>query len=676
MKLKKRTTALLLCSALIVSMIPVAMAAETDTDAETAEEEAAEEEVVELEEEAALSDLVINVGSEEDSISLTWHSTYDGGDILVWDGEEYTAETNEAQTEGELVNRVTLYDLEANTAYEYYIISGDETSATYTYETGSFGYGEEFSFIAVGDPQIGSSGDDESDGANWVAALEYALSDGTDYSFIFSMGDQVDSYYKTSGSNLTDVEEEYALYLSSPLLTGISMATAVGNHDAGANTTLYSDHFTLPNVSSFGVTIEDMYYEKYLEDGATEAVSDEAAGDYYFTYNGVLFMVLNSSNISVAEHKAFLEETIETVEDYTWSVVVFHKSIYSVASHVSEVDIAVLRTGLSPVFADLDIDVVLQGHDHVYARSYVMGGSNGMVAQVTDEVETEIYDPDGTIYVTLNSASGSKYYSITSEAFTYTTVQNQEKTQNYSSITVDADSFTITTYRVNTGDESTEGTVVDSFTIYKDSYSDDESTCASADYTDVDQTAWYHEAVDSAISSGTMTGTSSTTFEPDSTLTRAQVAQILYNLEGTPSVTATANFSDVSSSAWYSDAVKWVDSVGLMNGIGNNLFDPEAAVTREQLATILYRYAQYTGVYTDKFNVLISQYEAGIDLYEDLLADLSDYTDADEVSSWALTGVQWAVGAEIIQSSSTSSLTINPTGYATRAEFAQMLLRF
>lgn len=93
-------------------------------------------------------------------------------------------------------------------------------------------------------------------------------------------------------------------------------------------------------------------------------------------------MVLNTSNLSIAEHKAFLEETLKKNPDANWNVVCFHKSMYSVASHVTEEDIVQLRTGLSPIFKELGIDVVLQGHDHVYARSYIMGGKDGMTADV------------------------------------------------------------------------------------------------------------------------------------------------------------------------------------------------------------------------------------------------------------------------------------------------------
>lgn len=128
-------------------------------------------------------------------------------------------------------------------------------------------------------------------------------------------------------------------------------------------------------------------------------------GDYYFTYNNTLYMVLNTSCLSIAEHKAFLEETIQANPDVTWKVVSFHKSIYSVASHVTESDIVTLRNGLSPILSQLGIDIVLQGHDHVYARSYIMGGESGMTADVQKNADgsalTEVTNPDGVQYITI-----------------------------------------------------------------------------------------------------------------------------------------------------------------------------------------------------------------------------------------------------------------------------------
>mgnify|MGYP005837198749 CR=1 FL=1 len=218
-------------------------------------------------------------------------------------------------------------------------------------------------------------------------------------------------------------------------------------------------HFAVRQYKKYKLASGDAYGDNAVD---SESTGD---GDYYFTYNNTLYMVLNTSCLSIAEHKAFLEETIQANPDVTWKVVSFHKSIYSVASHVTESDIVTLRNGLSPILSQLGIDIVLQGHDHVYARSYIMGGESGMTADVQKNADgsalTEVTNPDGVQYITMNSASGSKFYKITEEAFEYTAVQNQEKVPNYSVANVTKDAFTVTTYR------STDDSVVDTITIKK-----------------------------------------------------------------------------------------------------------------------------------------------------------------------------------------------------------------
>ena len=394
------------------------------------------------------SNLVMNIGNDESQVIFVWYNQTASADTLVFGGQSYVAATEEATQDGYIINRVVINDLKPNTEYSYYIENGEDVSDTYTYTTGNFD-SNSLDMMIVGDPQIGSSGDNESDTNGWNETLETALNDGTDYDFMFSLGDQIDTYY--NGTNGDAVEAEYDGYLSSELLTGIPMATLVGNHDNGNNSALYTDHFAHPNVSSYGETYGD------------------GDGDYYFTYNDVLFMVLNTSSLSIAEHKAFLEETMANHgQDAKWTVVAFHKSIYSVASHVTESDIITLRTGLAPIFTDLDIDLVIQGHDHVYARSYMMGGADGMEAQITDEADRdmttgqqEFTNPDGVMYVTFNSGSGSKNYRITNEAFPYTDVQFQNNGRSYSHLSVDGDSLTVTTYDLE------NGSVTDTFTINK-----------------------------------------------------------------------------------------------------------------------------------------------------------------------------------------------------------------
>lgn len=185
---------------------------------------------------------------------------------------------------------------------------------------------------------------------------------------------------------------------------------------------------------------------------------------------------------------------------------------------------------------------------------------------------------------------------------------------------------------------------------------DSEKDCPSEKFTDVDQSKWYHEGVDYAIKNGLMNGTGANTFAPDATTTRAMVVTILYRLDGEPAVTKNIPFADVPAGKWYSDAINWAAANGIVDGYGNNKFGPDDTITREQMAAILYRYASYKG-----YNVSD-------------LANLSGYTDAGKVSTWADTAVRWAVSAGLIEG--TSGSTLSPSGSATRAQVATILMRF
>ena len=184
---------------------------------------------------------------------------------------------------------------------------------------------------------------------------------------------------------------------------------------------------------------------------------------------------------------------------------------------------------------------------------------------------------------------------------------------------------------------------------------DHQDTCPAAGFRDVDEDAWYHEAVDYALDNGLMSGVSDREFAPGSTLTRAMVAQMLYSLEGKPAA-GSADFADVAEGAWYADAISWAASEGIVSGYGDT-FGPNDPITREQLAAILYRYAQNEGYKT-------SQSGKGTE----------GYLDASSISSYAVKAMDWAVNAGLL--SGKGNNTLAPTAGATRAEVAQIFMNF
>lgn len=173
-------------------------------------------------------------------------------------------------------------------------------------------------------------------------------------------------------------------------------------------------------------------------------------------------------------------------------------------------------------------------------------------------------------------------------------------------------------------------------------------------FIDVHPGDWFYDPVCFVYSQGLMTGTSATTFEPNTSLSRAMLVAVLHRLEGSPQASA-GDFTDVSDGDWYAQAVNWAASVGVVNGFDDGSFQPNTAITREQMAAILCNYAQYKGFDTSTSG------------------DLSTFTDAASVSDWAKESVEWAVGSGLIGGYEDS--TLRPQGTTTRAEVASVLQR-
>ena len=173
-------------------------------------------------------------------------------------------------------------------------------------------------------------------------------------------------------------------------------------------------------------------------------------------------------------------------------------------------------------------------------------------------------------------------------------------------------------------------------------------------FTDVADSDWFYDPVCFVYSQGLMTGTSATTFEPNISLSRAMLVAVLHRLEGSPAASA-GDFTDVADGDWYAQAVSWAASVGVVNGFDDGTFQPNAAITREQMAAILCNYAQYKGFDTSASG------------------DLSTYSDAASVSDWAQESVEWMVGSGLLGGYDDN--TLRPQGTTTRAEVASVLQR-
>ena len=193
-------------------------------------------------------------------------------------------------------------------------------------------------------------------------------------------------------------------------------------------------------------------------------------------------------------------------------------------------------------------------------------------------------------------------------------------------------------------------------------YTLQDSALQATPFYDVCQQDWYYDQVDYVYFNGLFSGMEEHLFSPDTTMNRAMLVTVLYRLAGSPQEeleAATATFSDVPEDAWYAPYVRWAASNSVTAGTGANTFSPDMAVTRQQIVVLLYSFGNgYLGLdFSGR-------------------ADLSGYTDLDQVDDWGREAISWGVDAGILNSTSDSALTLDPQRSATRAEVATMLRNF
>ena len=178
------------------------------------------------------------------------------------------------------------------------------------------------------------------------------------------------------------------------------------------------------------------------------------------------------------------------------------------------------------------------------------------------------------------------------------------------------------------------------------------------DYVDIPQNAWYRGAVDYVLQRGYMVGATNNQFNPEGAVTRAQIAQIFYAMNGKPSAGKQPKFSDVSKDAWYAAAVNWAATFGVVSGYPDGSYHPMEFITRQQLATILYKYAQLKGYAAEG---------------EGRGIGLGGYADVQDVGSWAWEAMAWCVHKGV---TSGSNIGLEPNAHATRAQIAAILRTF
>ena len=542
-------------------------------------------------------------GADETELNFAWYSKDEGkatpvvhfgtdrSNLKAFTGTSAAVDTSLTDGAKYVYNHVTVTGLKENTTYYYTVEKNGVETDVETYQTRSF---STVKMLYVGDPQIGASkgqpqgGEDlvadsgaantaaRNDAFGWNRTLEIAAEQNPDLSFIISAGDQVNKTGKAK-------EEEYAGYLSPDLLASLPVATTIGNHDSLNADYMY--HFNNPNATDYGTT--------------------QAGGDYYYSYGEGLFIVLNTNNYNVAEHKQAIAEAVSSDPDAAWRVVTIHQDIYGTGLDHSDTDGMILRTQLTPIFDQYDIDVVLQGHDHTYSRSKLLYGDgqthgtyefqlnadgsdydwdNAYNTQTSSKIplypeegdtagqtlldnfqadnkcytiETTsgntVTNPNGTLYMSANSASGSKFYELISAQQDYIAQRSQNWLPSYSVITMTPTSFSIDTYQIT--DKGQAEAIDQTFTIRK-------------------------------------TGEGESTAAP---LTRAQAVERLYTYAGQSAAASDTGFTDVASDASYAKALAWAREKGIVKGVTGTTFQPNDTITQAQFAAMLVRYAAASG---------------------------------------------------------------------------------
>lgn len=404
------------------------------------------------------SRIILTPGKTAKDLGFAWYSQKKGEPAVkigkkedLSDAQEFKGTATEINRSNQkntykASNKVTVEGLfEENTTY-YYSYTDDVKNPNWS-EVQSYTTKKTTNFqtILVGDPQIGASGsqgqgtaDDINiavDTFNWNKTLEQAKITAPNASFILSAGDQID-YAGTDSSDGKNVREsEYAGFTYPALLRMLPLATTIGNHESKG--TDYKYHYNNPN----------------SEDGLG---STNSGSDYYFSYGNVLFISLNSNNRNTVEHRELLKKAVESNPDAKWKVVMFHHDIYGSGQPHSDTDGANLRALFAPLMDEFGIDMCLTGHDHSYARSYLM--ADGTAIQYDDSVAI---NPEGTLYIASGSASGSKFYKLATTKQYYIAERSNTQIPTFSTIDFSDESIVIKTYDYN-GNK-----YADDYTLYK-----------------------------------------------------------------------------------------------------------------------------------------------------------------------------------------------------------------
>lgn len=526
----------------------------------------------------------------------------------------YYVEAVTAGYKEKAAHRVEIDGLEPSAQYVYRVGDGGEfMSEEHSFTAPKSAADKSFKVIFYSDPQSESV-------ENYMSfkhSIDEALKVCPNPDLMISAGDTTQNGYKST-------EWEACFEVMGDYYAKYPTVTVAGNHE------MKGDWNFISFAQRFNMSGANTGYPQF----------DRTMG--YFEYGDAIFVVLNGE-VTPADQKAEIMKkelqwckSVLDASDKKWRIVMTHAGPYT--SNHDPLDVRDYYINDTEYSLDaMNVDLFLNGHDHIYIRS-------------TAKNDIKVNTGDGTTYIT-GGTVGNKFYEYIPARSDYTTdfYVDAEDQQVFSIIEFSEDTIKGTAYQKQDPDNWSSFKAVDSYEIRNTLKEGKKVT----DYTDVAEGAWYYDAAKFVTDNQLLGGKKPYEFGPNEALTRAEVASALYNLAGQPDVEL-ADFSDVPVTHQARTAVAWANQNGVMVGVGGGKFNPDAAVSRQELASLLTRYAKLNG--------------------KDTSADASvvqSFTDRGSISSWAAGGVAYCVKAGLMQG---NGQVFSPTGTATRAEVSVILM--
>lgn len=431
------------------------------------------------------------------------------------------------------------------------------------------------------------------------------------------------SFTDYRGYAISSANEGDIVNMTVNTVSGYKIKSVAYNNSLGYITGGYYSYDSTQFTYQFTMEARDTYFTINTEATGNYTISVSNANSYY-----------GSVSIKNGIEKANYGDTVTFTVRPAYQYILKSVSVYTNDSYRSNVQVTRDKYDWNTFsFTMPNASVVIAPtYTSDYYTISVDGGSHGSVSIEAEPAGTNSYYGIRNEYVYIDATpnTGYKVKSVT------VVDKYNDSIRVYESSTANRYYFTMPDSNVTVNVEFTPRVM-------------------SNPFTDVRSTDWFYDAVNYVYSEGIMDGTSVYMFSPNNATSRGMLVTILWRLAGQPVVTGTS-FSDVSSSAYYYYAVLWASKYGIVDGLGNNMFGPDQAITREQFAVILYRYAQHCGYSTSANSTLVG------------------YADSNKISSYALTAMRWACGAGLFEGDERANL--NPQGQTTRAAAAKLLMTF